>query len=64
MSKESKYSVIQVVSDLKRKGVRFGTEKVGGKLVNTIDKKNEQLGIKSLGKIDFLVNYEGYFIYR
>lgn len=50
-----------VIPALKRAGVKFGHEvnEVTKKAINTISWWG-QLGIKNLGRVDFLIHHQGY----
>lgn len=55
MRRESKYDESSAIRDLQNAGVHFkyAPRKIA-------DRSNAQLGIKLLGKFDFLVNYCGF----
>ncbi len=50
------YDEGEVMNALRAKGVGFDTRTVGGKVSKTMHVEPGMLGIKGLGKMDFLVN--------
>ena len=52
-----KYKEEEIKSDLARQGIKF----VGRSI--DLTKSNEVVGIKTLGKVDFLMNHCGYIVY-
>lgn len=59
MKGEGKYTELQVVEQLQRKAdIRISGNNV---MIMSGDRAKGDIGIKSRGKIDFLVNHCGYF---